>query len=52
MRVSSNDISAQNLRMREGEKSAKDIERHADAWIRAHQEQFDSWIEAARQAAR
>jgi glycine betaine/proline transport system substrate-binding protein len=51
MRVSSNDISAQNLRMREGEKSAKDIERHADAWIRAHQEQFDSWIEAARKAA-
>ena len=51
MRVSSNDISAQNLRMRDGEDSAKAIERHADAWIRANQARFDSWIEAAKAAA-
>jgi len=52
MQVSSNDISAQNLRMREGEASAKDIERHADAWIRANQVKFDRWISTAMKAAR
>jgi len=52
MRVSSNDISAQNLRMRDGEASAKDIERHADAWIRANQAKFDGWIAEAMKAAR
>ncbi|MEJ2308509.1 MAG: glycine betaine/L-proline ABC transporter substrate-binding protein ProX [Gammaproteobacteria bacterium] len=51
MRLSSNDISAQNLRMRDGEDSAKDIERHADAWIRANQEKFDGWIKEALAAA-
>jgi glycine betaine/proline transport system substrate-binding protein len=51
MRVSSNDISAQNLRMRDGEASAKDIERHADAWIRANQTKFDGWIAEAMEAA-
>ncbi len=52
MRVSNNDISAQNLRMRDGEASAKDIERHADAWIRANQAKFDGWIAEAMKAAR
>jgi glycine betaine/proline transport system substrate-binding protein len=51
MRVSSNDISAQNLRMRDGEASAKDIERHANAWIRANQAKFDAWIAEAMKAA-
>jgi len=51
MKLSSNDISAQNLRMRDGEKSAKDIERHTDAWIKANQATFDGWIEAALKAA-
>ena len=51
MRVSNNDISAQNLRMRDGEASAKDIERHADAWIRANQSKFDSWVAEAMKAA-
>ena len=50
MRVSSNDISAQNLRMRDGEASAKDIERHANAWIRANQAKFDGWIAEAMKA--
>jgi glycine betaine/proline transport system substrate-binding protein len=52
MRVSNNDISAQNLRMRDGEASAKDIERHADAWIRANQAKFDGWIAEAMKAAK
>lgn len=51
MQLSSNDISAQNLRMRDGEKSRADIERHTDAWINAHQNTFDSWITAAMNAA-
>jgi glycine betaine/proline transport system substrate-binding protein len=51
MRVSSNDISAQNLRMRDGEASAKDIDRHADAWIKANQEKFDGWVAEAMAAA-
>ena len=51
MQVSNNDINAQNLRMRDGEASAKDIERHADAWIKANQAKFDGWISEAMAAA-
>lgn len=51
MSISSNDISAQNLRMRDGEKSFEDIERHADAWIKGHADTFEGWIEEARKAA-
>jgi len=51
MKVSNNDINAQNLRMRDGEDSARDIERHADAWIRANQAKFDGWIAEAMAAA-
>ncbi|MEJ2453052.1 MAG: glycine betaine/L-proline ABC transporter substrate-binding protein ProX [Candidatus Thiodiazotropha sp.] len=52
MRVNTNDISAQNLRMRDGEDSAKDINRHANAWIEANRKKFDGWIEEALKAAR
>lgn len=51
MELSANDISAQNLRMRDGEKSTEDINRHADAWIKANQAKFDGWLEEARKAA-
>ncbi|KAA6184015.1 glycine betaine/L-proline ABC transporter substrate-binding protein ProX [Thiohalocapsa marina] len=51
MELSNNDISAQNLRMRDGEDSARDIERHTDAWIKAHRDTFDAWLEQARAAA-
>ncbi|MFC4234374.1 glycine betaine/L-proline ABC transporter substrate-binding protein ProX [Thalassospira xianhensis] len=51
MELSANDISAQNLRMRDGEKSAEDINRHTDAWIKANQAKFDGWLEEARKAA-
>ena len=50
--LSSNDISAQNKRMRDGEKNAADIERHANAWIKGHQKTFDGWIAAAMKAAK
>ena len=52
MKLSNNDISAQNLRMRDGEKSAEDIDRHADAWIKGHQATFDGWIKEAMAAAK
>mgnify|MGYP006275377439 CR=1 FL=1 len=51
MELSANDISAQNLLMRNGQDSEADIERHAEAWIAANQEQWDAWIEEARAAA-
>lgn len=51
MKLPIDDVSAQNLRMQQGEKSSADIARHADAWIAAHQSTFDGWIEQAKQAA-
>lgn len=45
------DINAQNLRMSHGENKAADIERHTDAWIKAHQKTFDGWIAEAKKAA-
>lgn len=45
------DINAQNLRMKNGENSLRDIERHADGWILGHQEIFNGWIEEAKKAA-
>jgi glycine betaine/proline transport system substrate-binding protein len=51
MEISSNDISAQNLRMRDGEDTEEGIERHVDAWIDANRATYDSWLEQARAAA-
>ena len=45
------DISAQNARMKDGEKSQQDIDRHVDEWIAAHSETWNNWLEQARQAA-
>jgi len=47
MKLSNNDISVQNLRMRDGEKTMADIERHTEAWIKANQAKFDGWIKEA-----
>ncbi len=52
MQVSVNDISAQNLRMREkGEGGWDAAVRHAEAWIKANQTTFDGWLAQARAAA-
>ncbi|WP_299444090.1 glycine betaine/L-proline ABC transporter substrate-binding protein ProX [uncultured Rhodospira sp.] len=51
MKISANDISAQNLKMRDGEDSEEDIERHTEAWISAHQDTWNGWLEEARAAA-
>lgn len=45
------DVNAQNLRMRNGEASQAQIQRHADGWIKGHQQLFDGWIAQARAAA-
>lgn len=52
MKLNINDISAENLMMQKGQNKPADIEAHADAWIKAHQKQFDSWIEQAKAAAK
>ena len=52
MKLSVNDINAQNLRMSQGESKAQDIERHLDGWIKAHQATFDGWIAQAMAAAK
>ncbi|SIO45896.1 glycine betaine/proline transport system substrate-binding protein [Rhodovulum sp. ES.010] len=51
MELSANDISAQNLLMREGQDSEEAIERHADAWIAANQDTWNAWLDEARAAA-
>lgn len=53
MSVSVNDMSAQNLKMKEKGQGGWDAAvRHADAWIAANREIFDGWLNAARNAAR
>lgn len=51
MRLPIADINAQNERMRDGQNTQADIVRHTDGWIKFHQQEFDSWIAAARAAA-
>ena len=52
MKLPNNDISSQNLRMRDGEKSEKAIEGHVDSWIKANQKTFDGWIAESMSAAK
>ncbi|MFM2486802.1 glycine betaine/L-proline ABC transporter substrate-binding protein ProX [Celerinatantimonas yamalensis] len=52
MKLSVNDVSAENLMMRHGESSEEAIENHANAWIKAHQSEFDHWIAEAKAAAK
>ena len=47
-----NDINAQNTLMYEGQKSQKDIERHVADWISKNKKTWDSWLDAARKAAK
>ena len=51
MQIPINDISRQNQLLREGESKPADINRHVDAWIKAHQKTFDGWIAQAKAAA-
>lgn len=51
LRVSSEDISAENFKLHDGEDKIPDIQRHAKEWIAAHRQEFDGWLENARKAA-
>lgn len=44
-------INEQNTKMNNGEKSQKNINRHADEWIRDNRTQWDKWLDMARKAA-
>jgi len=46
------DINEQNTRMQDGEKSTKDIKRHVKEWIKKNQKKWNSWLSAARKAAK
>jgi len=46
------DINEQNTKMSEGEKSQKDIERHATEWIAKNKATWDGWISEAMAAAK
>jgi len=52
MTLAVDDISAQNTLMYQGQSKPADLQRHAEAWIRAHQATFDSWLAQARAAAK
>ncbi len=41
------DINAQNAIMHDGKASEDDIQGHVDGWIKAHQQQFDGWVNEA-----
>lgn len=47
-----NDVSAENMLIANGEDSQKQIEKHADNWIRENQATFDDWIQQAMDAAK
>jgi glycine betaine/proline transport system substrate-binding protein len=51
MSVPIDDISQQNRMMNEGQNQQKDVERHVDGWIKAHQKTFDGWVAQAMAAA-
>lgn len=46
------DINAQNTKMTEGEKSQKDVDRHAAEWIANNQAKWNKWLGQARDAAK
>lgn len=46
-----NDVSAENKLIKNGEDTEEDVKRHARQWIAEHRAEFDSWLQAARQAA-
>lgn len=51
LRLPAADISAQNLRMHQGERSDADIERHVSDWIARHRISWEGWLRQARAAA-
>jgi len=52
MKLPITDINAENAAMHAGQASEADINRHVDGWIKAHQQQFDQWVQDALAAAK
>lgn len=52
MKLSVNDVSAQNKKVRDGEDSKRDVMSHTKAWIDNHQETYNGWLATARAAAK
>jgi glycine betaine/proline transport system substrate-binding protein len=50
--ISLADVNAQNTKMSDGEKSQKDVKRHAAEWIAQNQAQWNKWLDQARDAAK
>ncbi|MDX1755318.1 MAG: glycine betaine/L-proline ABC transporter substrate-binding protein ProX [Marinobacter sp.] len=51
MTLSVNDVSAENMQIRNGEDDQRDIMAHTKAWIENNRDTFDGWLEQARAAA-
>ena len=49
--ISVADMNAESLRIKNGEDQPEDILRHAQEWVKNNQQQYDSWLELARQEA-
>ncbi|NEP82003.1 MAG: glycine betaine/L-proline ABC transporter substrate-binding protein ProX [Okeania sp. SIO3B3] len=45
------DMNAESLRIKEGEDQPEDIQRHAQEWVKNHQQEYDNWLEVARKEA-
>ncbi|MGP4844493.1 glycine betaine/L-proline ABC transporter substrate-binding protein ProX [Marinobacter sp. 1Y8] len=52
MEVSVNDVSAENMKIRDGEDSQEQIMAHTQSWIKSHRDTYDGWLKAARDAAK
>ncbi|NEQ63852.1 MAG: proline/glycine betaine ABC transporter substrate-binding protein ProX, partial [Moorea sp. SIO4A1] len=50
VQIPAEDINVESLKIKEGESSSEDINRHAKEWVEKNQELFDSWIEEAKKA--
>ncbi len=44
------DVNAQQKLVHNGENKPKDIRRHAEEWVQKNKQQFDSWVETAKEA--
>ena len=50
MKLSVNDVSGQNMLMRNGQKKPSDIKKHVQMWIKGNSTKVDSWIKQAKAA--
>jgi len=50
VKLSVNDVSGQNMLMRNGQTKDKDIKRHAKKWLQANKTKVDAWIKEAKAA--